>query len=137
MEVNIWAVLLATVAMFAIGALWYSLIFGKQWGKIHGFDKLPEKKQKEMQAQMGPWYGVQLVVTVITAWVLAILIGLLPDQSPYLIAILVWAGFVLPTVASDMIFGGSPEGYTWQKIGITSSEALIHLLVAAWIISLF
>lgn len=61
----------------------------------------------------------------------------LPDQSPYLIAILVWAGFVLPTVVSDMIFGGSPEGYTWQKIGITSSEALIHLLAAAWIISLF
>ena len=72
-----------------------------------------------------------------SAWVLAILIGLLPDQSPFAIAFLVWLGFVMPTTASNMIFGGAPQGYVWQKILITSSESLVHLLAAAWIIGLF
>ena len=137
MEVNLIAVLLATVTMFAIGAFWYMVPFGKIWGKIHGFDKLSKKKQDEMQKQMGPWYGLQLVLTVLSAFVLALLISLMPDQSPYAVAALVWLGFVVPTEASSMIFGGAPEGYVWHKIGISTAESLLHLLAAAWVISLF
>lgn len=137
MEVNIWAVLAATVAMFVVGAFWYMVPFGKIWGKIHGFDKLSKKEQEAMQKAMGPWYGAQLVVTILSAYVLALLIGLLPDQSPYFIAFMAWLGFVLPTTASNMIFGGAPQGYVWHKIAITSAESLVHLLVAAWVISLF
>lgn len=137
MDINLVAVLAATATMFAIGAFWYMIPFGKIWGKIHGFDKLSPKQQKEMQAKMGPWYGAQLVVTVMSAWVLAILISLMPDQSPATIAALVWLGFVLPTTAGNMIFGGSPEGYVWHKIAISGGEALVHLLAAAWVISLF
>lgn len=136
-EVNLWAVLAATVVMFIIGAFWYMVPFGKMWGKIHGFDKLSKKEQERQQKAMGPWYGAQVVVTVISAYVLAVLIGLLPDQSPYLVAFLVWLGFVLPTESSSMIFGGAPEGYVWHKIAISVSESLLHLLAAAWVISLF
>ncbi|MCA9370150.1 MAG: DUF1761 domain-containing protein [Pseudomonadales bacterium] len=135
MEVNIWAVFAATVAIFGVGAFWYMVPFAKIWGTIHGFDKLSKEKQKEMEAKMGPWYGVQLVVTILSAWVLAVLIGALPEMSAFFVAFLVWLGFVLPTTASNMIFGGSPEGYVWHKIAITSGEALVHLLVAAWVIS--
>jgi hypothetical protein len=137
MEVNLVAVALATVVMFAIGGFWYMVPFGSVWGKIHGFDKLSKKEQERMQKQMGPWYGVQLVVTVISAFVLAALISLMPSESPYFVAFLVWLGFVLPTEASAMIFGGSPEGYVWQKIGISTTESLVHLLAAAWVITLF
>lgn len=135
-EVNLWSVVAATVVMFAIGAFWYMVPFGKMWGKIHGFDKLSKAKQDEMQKAMAPWYGVQLLVTVISAYVLAVLIELLPDQSPYLIAFLVWLGFVVPTEASSQIFGGAPEGYVWHKIGISVGESLLHLLAAAWVIDL-
>lgn len=137
MEVNLLAVLAATVVMFGIGAFWYMVPFGSIWGKIHGFDKLSKKEQEKMQKEMGPWYGVQLVVTIASAYVLALLMNLLPNESQYFIAFLVWLGFVLPTTASNMIFGGSPEGYVWHKIAITSGEALVHLLAAAWVISLF
>lgn len=136
-EVNVWAVLAATVVMFIIGAFWYMVPFGKMWSKIHGFDKLSKAKQNEMSKKMGPWYGVQLLVTIVSAYVLAMLIALLPDQSPYFIAFMVWLGFVVPTEASSQIFGGAPEGYVWHKIGISVAEALLHLLAAAWVISLF
>lgn len=137
MEVNLVAVLAATVVMFAIGAFWYMVPFGNIWGKIHGFDKLSKSEQQKMQKQMGPWYGVQIVLTLVSAYVLAVLIGLLPNESPYMVAFLVWLGVALPTEASAMIFGGAPEGYVWHKIGISTAESLLHLLAAAWVISLF
>lgn len=133
-NVNLLAVLVATLAMFAVGAFWYMVPFGKIWGKIHDFDKLSEKKQKEMQASMGPWYGVQLVVTVISAYVLALFIATLPNVSPYWLAFLLWLGFVVPTEASAMIFGGSKPEYVWHKIAISVGESFFHLMVAAFII---
>lgn len=133
--VSVAAVIAATIAMFAVGAFWYMVPFAKIWGKIHDFDKLSPKQQKEMQAKMGPWYGAQLVVTIISAAVLAKFMVLLPDYSPYTIAFLLWLGFVVPTEASAMIFGGSKPEYVWHKIVISVSESLLHLFVAAWVIS--
>lgn len=133
--VHIGAVLAATAAMFAVGAFWYMVPFGKIWGKIHDFDKLSKKEQKEMQAKMGPWYGVQVLVTIFSAAVLAKLMVLVPDYSPYSLAFLVWLGFVVPTEASAMIFGGSKPEYVWHKIFISIGESLLHLMVAAWIIN--
>ena len=136
MQVNILAVIVATIAMFAVGAFWYMVPFAKEWGKIHGFDKRSEKEQKEMQSKMGPYYGVQLIVTVLSAWVLAVLIGLLPTYSPYFIAFLVWLGFVLPAQVSSVIFGGTEPKYIVSKSAIMAGEALLHLLAAALVISL-
>lgn len=135
-DVNIGAVVAATVAMFVVGAVWYMGLFAKKWGEIHGFDKLDKKTQKEMQAKMGPYYFAQIVVTVFSAFVLAKLIGLLPGYSVYTLALLVWFGFVLPTQVSAVIFGGTEPKWITQKISIMAGEALAHLLVAAWVISM-
>ena len=136
MDVNLVAVAAATAVMFAIGAFWYMVPFGKIWGDIHGFDKLTKKQQQEMQQQMGPWYMVQLIVTIISAYALAVLINIAPGESHYYLAFLVWLGGVMPAQVAAMIFGGAPEGYVWHKIGISTSESLVHLLAAAWVISI-
>lgn len=135
MEVSILAVVVATIAMFAVGAIWYMSLFGKIWGEIHGFDKFDKKTQKEMQAKMGPYYGVQLIVTVISAFVLAKLIILIPDYSVYTLAFLVWLGFVMPSQVSAVIFGGTESKWISKKIAIVTLESLAHLLVAAFILS--
>lgn len=137
MEVNFIAVLVATVAMFAVGAIWFTFIFGKMWSKIHGFDKLSKKAQDEMSKKMGPWYGLQVLVIFISAFALALLMSLMPDQSPYFIALIVWAGFAVPSDVSAQIFGGAPEGYVWHKIVIAAGELLTRLMVAAFVLSLF
>ncbi len=135
MEINFSAVAAATATMFAIGAFWYMVPFGKLWGKIHDFDKLSPKQQKEMQAKMGPWYGVQLIVTIFQALVLTHFIIAMPSVEYWKLAFWMWLGFVVPTEASAMIFGGSKPEYVWHKILISSSESLIHLLAAAWVIN--
>jgi hypothetical protein len=135
MDMNWGAVIAATVAMFAVGAFWYMVPFGKIWGKIHGFDKLSKEKQKEMQTKMGPWYGAQLVFTLVSSAVLTSMLIQMPTVSPYKIVFMTWLGFALPTTAGNMIFGGSPEGYVWHKIAISGGEILARLLLAAWVIT--
>ena len=137
MNINIVAVIVATIAMFAVGAVWYMGLFSRQWGKIHGMDKYSEVEMKEMSAKMGPYYGLQLLMTIISAWVLAYLMSLLPNTHPVMIAFLVWVGFVLPADVSGVIFGGTEGKYIVPKILIQAGEALVRLVVAAFVISLF
>lgn len=62
----------SAVAVFAIGALWYSpMLFGRAWVKAHGHT--PEKIEA-MRASMGRAYGVSFVCYLVMAAAMAILI---------------------------------------------------------------
>lgn len=134
---HVLAVILASIAEFAIGAIWYMPLFGKQWGEIFEFQKMDKKAQQEMQAKMGPFYGLQLLVTIITTVVLSKVMILLPEMSPYMLASMMWIGFVVPTQVSGVIFGGTPPQWIIRKIAIQAGGALACLLVAAAILSFF
>ena len=137
MVLNFWPILAATVAMFAVGAFWYLVPFRKKWGEIHGFDKLSKSEQQKLMKESGPAYVVQLLVTVVSAWVLAALISQLPNVAPTTVAFWVWLGFVMPSQVSAVLFSRTEKRYKLQQVLIMSGEALVHLLVAAWVISLF
>jgi tetrahydromethanopterin S-methyltransferase subunit E len=136
MQFNIPAILAATVAQFIVGAVWYTFLFGKLWGKIHGFDKLPKKVQDEMMSQMGPIYGAQFVVTLLTSIVFSIFITMLPgDWNPYGMAFFFWLGFTVPAIASAAFFGGTESKWLVTKIAIQAFGALASLLAAAAVLS--
>ena len=137
MNINILGIALATVAQFVIAAVWYSFIFGKLWGRIHGFDKLDEKVQKEMMSKMGPYYLGQLAVTIFTSVVLAVLLKYMPEKSPYLIAALLWLGFIVPTQYSDVIFGGTEGKWITTKLAVLAGSSLICLMAAAAFLNAF
>jgi hypothetical protein len=129
------AIFLATVAQFAVGAIWYMPLFGKIWGEIHCFDQLDKKTQKAMQAQMGPYYGAQLLVTLVTTIVLSRLISAVSGYSAYMLAIMLWGGFVVPTQVGAVIFGGTEPRWIAKKIVIMAGGSLACLLVAAAVLS--
>jgi len=137
MEVNLTAVLVATVAMFVVGGVWYGVVFGKLWGKIHGFDKLSAKKQKEMQSQMAVPYLGQLIVTFLTAWALAYFMDVLPELSIWTLAFYIWIGFMLPTQYGTIAFGGAPEGKATVKFLVATAGSLATVLAGVWVLSLF
>lgn len=137
MDINYVAVLIATIADFVIGAIWYMPIFGNLWGKIHGFDKLSKKEQEEARKGMAPLLAVQMVITFITVLVLAKLQILLPAYSLYSMAFLVWIGFVLPTQIAAIIFGGTDEKWFVQKALIMATGSFICLQAAAAILIAF
>ena len=130
MNINFLAVILATIAQFVVGAVWYMPLFGKLWGEIHGFDRLTKKQQKEMQSKMGPYYGAQLFVTFLTAFVLAKLLVIVPDYSPYALGLMCWAGFLLPANVSSVIFGGTEAKWMAKKMAVMAGGSLACTMAA-------
>ena len=137
MDVDIWAVVAATVAMFAVGAFWYMVPFAKAWGHMHGFDKLSKAEQQKAQKEVGPLYGFQIVVTVFSAFALAQVEQVIPESySLSVFAMLIWFGFVMPAQVSAVIFGGTKPEFVAKKIAIMAGESLLHLVIAAKVIEM-
>ena len=136
-DINLLAVLLAAVGQFAFGALWYTVLFGNLWGKMHGFDKLPKAKQQEMMKDMNVIYGLQFLVTVISVLALAKLIAIVPGYSAYTLAFWLWLGFMVPCNVSAVLFGGTDQKWIASKIAVMCGAHVGYLLVAVYILSLF
>lgn len=134
MHLNYLAILLAAIVQFIIGAIWYTPLFGKLWGKIHGFDKLPKATQKEMMKMMVPMLAVQFIITLVTTFVLAIFIAYQPTWNAYAMAGFFWLGFVVPTQVSAVIFGGTEPKWVVTKIAIMAGASILCLEAAAAII---
>ncbi len=86
MQINYIAILVATLLQFVCGAVWYSALFGKLWGRIHGFDELPKSVQQKMMKEMGPFYAVQFLKKVVTSIVLSLFVVALTQCGPYTLA---------------------------------------------------
>ncbi len=132
---NYLAILIAAVAQFIIGAIWYMPLFGKIWGKIRGFDALASETQKQMQKGMAPLLVFQFLVTVVTTIVLSIFITYMPGNwNVYALAGFFWIGFVVPTQVSAVLFGGTKPEWIVTKILIMAGGSFLCLEVAAAII---
>lgn len=131
----VWAVVIGTLVMFAVGAFWYSVPFSKKWGEIHGFDELSKSEQQQLMKETGPLYAVQLLVTIISAYVLAHFLTLVPTLEFYKLAFFIWVGFVMPAQVSAVLFSRTEQKYKLPQILIMSGEALVRLMVAAWVVN--
>jgi hypothetical protein len=137
MHLNYGAILLATILQFAAGAIWYSLLFSKQWGTIHGFDKLSKEIQQKLAKSMGPFYGIQAFITLVTTIILAIFITSQPTWNAYAMAGLFWLGFVVPTQISAAIFGSTERKFMFPKIAIQAGASIVCLEIAATVLHLW
>ncbi len=136
MSVDLFAVILATIAQFIVGAIWYMPLFGKMWGEMFGFNKLSKKEQAEQRKAMGPWMGLQLLVTILISYVLAWTIVNIPTVSVYKLALIIWIGFFVPTQVSAVVFGGTEPKWIQRKILIMAGGSLATLLVGTFVIQL-
>lgn len=136
MEINYLAVALAAIAQFIIGAVWYMRIFGKTWGKIHGFEAQSPETQAAMQKRMWPLLAVQFIATVVTTIVLAIFIAYVPDWNVYALAGFFWIGFVVPTQVAAVLFGGTKPEWVVTKVLIMGGASILCLEAAAVILKM-
>jgi hypothetical protein len=110
-EINLWAVLLATVASMIVGSVWYAPpVFGKTWMKLIG------KTDKDMEK--GGWTPIVLavIVSAVTAYVLAhvtylsfsFFTGTSFFVSALTTAFWVWLGFTAARIVTHDSFEGRP-----------------------------
>ncbi len=138
MELNYVAIVVAAVLQFVAGAIWYMPIFGKTWGAMHGYSELSPEEQVKAQKGMAPYLAVQMFGTLVMTFVLALFMAGLPSEwNTFGIAGFFWLGFVVPTQASAVMFGGTPRQFMCKKIGIMASGSLVNLMIAAAVLRFF
>ena len=103
-SINWVGVIVATVAAFALGALWYGPLFSKPW--LRSLGKTQADMQQAGGPPMAPLMITQFIATIITATVLALIIerfgpGVLTGLT---VGLLCGAGFVATAKLSDVLF---------------------------------
>ena len=119
------AILVAAVAGFAMGFVWYS-IFGNMWMRALG------KTKEDLKPRPQPFI-VSIIASLVMAYILAGLIGHMGELTlmrGMISAAFVWVGFVVTSIAVSYAF----QGARWSLILIDSGHWLLVLLVMGAII---
>lgn len=128
-KINIWAVVMAAVVYWLLGAAWFT-IFSKPW--LAGIGKTMEQLQREA-ASPGIAYGVAFVSNLIIAYVLGWVVIATGEQTALrgiTIGALLWVGLVATTIGTAFIFEGrSIEGFL-----LTAGYPLVGLLLMGAIV---
>ena len=127
--VNYLAVLVAAVAVWGIGWVWYGPLFGKQWARWTGMS--PDRAKKHMKPMVSMLLGLGTMYLV--ALVLSHLITLLGSETweaAKQVAFWVWLGFFVPLTAGAWLWEGRP----FRLFLVNAIYWLIALDVAAYIL---
>ncbi len=129
-EVNLLAVLVAGVVPMIVGSLWYGPLFGKRWLA------LMEMTVEEIQEGFNPvkTYGGTLVLSLVTAYVLAQLIAEIGGDSAMVgvhVALMVLVGFILPVANQSIAFEKRKPGLAWLNVAYNGVALLAQALVIA------
>ncbi len=135
-SVDVPAILVAVVANFILGFLWYTPLFGKTWAREMGFDTSVKPSGAQMAKGMtfmviGNFFLAFVFAHNIAAW------SFVPgaDEMSKPVSILnavgfTWLGFFLPVDLSAVAW----ENKSWKLFGINTGYHFAMLLVAAVII---
>lgn len=130
-DVNFWAVLVASVANIIIGALWYGPLFGKAWMAMMNFQKSDLKSMK-LNAATSMVLG--FVGALITNYFLAVFIGVTNVStilSGMAVGFWIWLGFAMPLNAGVFLW----EGKSINLFLFNTAQYLISILIASAIIA--
>jgi hypothetical protein len=132
MHVNYLAVLVAAVAVFVLGWLWYSpLLFYKPWMRLRGLDPVAAMAG----AQMPAWkLLIEVGRCLVLAYVLArfvALLGVSSWMSAVHVGLLLWIGFPVILLAGSVLWDNVP----WKVAAIHAGDWLVKMLVIPIIVS--
>ena len=133
--VNYVAVLVAAIVQMGVGMLWYGPLFGKAWMKLVGLTK--KDTEKAMKEGMAKTYFISFLGALVSAYVLAYLVGAFNAASAIegaTIGFWAWTGFVATTQLTGVLW----EGKTWNLYYLDVAYQLVALLLmggllAAWV----
>jgi len=132
--VNYFAVVVAAVVAYAVGALWHSPAgFGKQWQRMMG---LSADSMKNMPLTAPQAMGIGFVVTLLVAFVLAyfqVLVGANSIPVALQLGFWVWLGFLAPTLANGWLW----EGKSWKLFAFNAAYALVNIEIMALVLGLW
>jgi hypothetical protein len=132
--VNWLAVVVAAVASFILGGLWYSVLFSKPWMRLSGIT------QEQIDAGAGNMalnYAGAFVMYLIAVAVLALVMqaaGVVGAGQGLLLGLLIGAGIVATVSFNNyVVFGGRPLGLFLIDYGYpVTALALSGVILGVW-----
>lgn len=116
------SILVASILVFAFGALWFTVLFGKTWAKLMDFNPAGDAKAKQMG--MAKPLVLNFLTNVISAKVVYYLYPQLLALSfgEFLrIIIMIWFGFSFTIYANAAIW----ERKSWKLVVINSVQSVL------------
>jgi len=137
MHINMMAILVAVVANFILGFIWYTPLFGKAWAKENGFDISIKPTGGEMAKGMifmviGNFLMAYVFAHNNAAW--SFVPGMKEASALSIIlnsTIFTWLGFYLPVDLNAVAW----ERKSWKLFGINTGYHFMMLLVASVILT--
>jgi ABC-type Fe3+ transport system permease subunit len=133
-DINYLAVVLAMLSSMVVGSIWYAKgVFGDIWAKLVGL------KDEDMKQGAGKAMGITLVVSLITAYVLAHVSFLSNSyfgnsflQDSLTTAFWVWLGFVAARIITHDAF----EQRRMKLTALTLGNEFVTIMVMGLVIGL-
>ena len=134
-EINIWAVLVATLSTMVVGSVWYTpKVFGNYWMRTAKVSPSGEAKDAVRPVL------ITLAVSFVSALVLAGSVAIAQEfyggsflANSVITAVILWAGFTAARFITHDAFEGRPAGLT----ALNCAHELVTYLVMALVIGLF
>lgn len=136
MQINIIAILIAVVANFFLGFIWYTPLFGKIWAKEMGYNENNQPKKSDFIKGMifmviGNFLFAYVFAHNIAAW------SFVPETkemsataNAVMSAFFTWLGFYLPGDLGSTAW----ERKSWKLFGINTAYHFMSLLLVAFIL---
>jgi hypothetical protein len=121
---------------FVLGMIWYGPLWGKAYMDVMDKNNIPEEEIKKIQKEMGPYYGLQILLSLITSFVLFGVIYLVPEVCGARLALLIWLGFVAPTQIGAVIWGNTKKDKWFKQILIMLGYSLLSLVGSGYILEI-
>ena len=136
-NINYMAVIVSAAANFLLGWLWYSpMLFGKQWMKMMGFDKLSKAQQADMKKKMGVSIFMGIVTSFVIAYILAHFVAYTGSTTIGMgmqTGFWIWLGFIATTMMGTVLWEGKPWKLYFINVGYyLVSFHIMGAILAAW-----
>ena len=125
------SIIVPTLALFAFGSLWYTVIFGKVWSKLMGFT--PEQMEK---AKAGGMAGKMIMMFVLNLLTVVSVSYLVPQllafrfKEFFLSIFIIWLGFSFPLLMGGYLW----EGKSWKLVLLNAVYGILSLKLISAII---
>ena len=101
-DINWLAVVLGTVAFFAVGAIWYTLLFGKAWQRATGLSEAQLKGGADMPLIFGTCFVLEFIVVLTLGHIVAVLQP--DDHAKMMIAVGLGLAVMAPATGINYLY---------------------------------
>ena len=132
--VNYVAILIATLAAFGLGSIWY-MAFAKSW--MHALGKTEAECREQQKQKQGAAKALPFILCIVALFVMALmlagLMGHLGDvtvRGGVVSGFFIWLGFVITTMGVNHAFSGAKpmltviDGFHWLAVLVVQGAVI-------------